>query len=186
MNLLPEPLEIARAIGYESYRARALQRLVPHLPEIVPEALEVVRAMRDEFNRARALQGLAPHLSENLLSEALEVVRAIGSESYRAEALQGLAPHLSENLLPEALEIARAIGSESSRAEALQRLVTKLASISIDLLFLKKTFHALATLNRSHFLENLPQLAPLIVKFGGIEALREIPKAIMDVSRWWK
>ncbi len=44
----------------------------------------------------------------------------------------------------------------------------------------------LATLTRPKFLQNLPQLAPIIIQLGGIEALRETWKAVQDVSKWWK
>ena len=127
--LLPEALEVARAIGYESSRAEALTGLAPHLPEsLLPEALEVARSIGDKYYRVEALTGLAPHLPE-VLPEALEVTRAIGYQSSRAEALIGLAPHLPENLFPKALEVARSIGDKYYRVEALTGLAPHLPEV---------------------------------------------------------
>jgi hypothetical protein len=127
-EVLPETLEIARAIEDEDDRVRALTALAPHLPvSLLPEALAVARAIGNEYHRARALTGLAPYLPE-VLPEALEIARAIRDESRRAEALTGLAPYLPE-VLPEALEIARGIGDEYNRARALTGLAPYLPEV---------------------------------------------------------
>ncbi|MBD2598847.1 NB-ARC domain-containing protein [Microcystis viridis] len=184
-EVLPEALEVARGIGNEDNRARALTNLVPHLPEVLPEALEIARGIRDEDNRARALTNLVPHLPE-VLPEALEIARAIGDGYHRAKALTRLAPHLPEYLLPGALEIARTIGSEYNRAEALKALTATLTPANVDLSFWQDILHALGTLTRRKFLETIPNLAPLILHFGGEVALREVYQGIREVSRWWK
>ncbi|MFM6664233.1 MAG: NB-ARC domain-containing protein [Microcystis panniformis] len=184
-SLLPEALEIARGIENENSRAWALTGLAPHLPEVLPEALEIARGIGDEYYRARALIGLAPHLPE-VLPEALEVARGIGNENSRAWALTGLAPHLPESLLPEALEVARGIGNEYYRADVLKALTATLTPANVDLSFWENTLQALGTLTRPHFLETIPNLAPLILHFGGEVALREVHQAIREVSRWWK
>ncbi|CCI23939.1 hypothetical protein MICAG_2280001 [Microcystis aeruginosa PCC 9808] len=129
--------------------------------------------------------GLAPHLPE-VLPEALEIARGIGDKFNRALALTGLAPHLPEYLLPGALEIARGIGSESNRADVLKALTATLTPANVDLSFWQDVLHALGTLTRLHFLETIPNLAPLILHFGGVVALREVHQAIREVSRWWK
>ncbi len=184
--LLPEALAVARAIGNEYHRARALTGLAPHLPEILlPEALEVARGIRDESDRATALAWLAPHLPESLLPKALAVARDIWSESSRVEALIGLAPHLPQ-VLPEVLVVAREFGSESSRAEALKALTAQLTPANVDLSFWEKTLQALGTLTRSNFLKTIPNLVPLILHLGGEVALREVFQGIREVSRWWR
>jgi hypothetical protein len=99
--------------------------------------------------------------------------------------LTGLAPHLPE-ILPEALATAREIGDEYYRAKALQALTKVLTPANVDLSFWEKTFYALGTLTRPHFLETIPNLVPLILHFGGVVALREVHQAIREVSRWWK
>ncbi|MFN7908865.1 MAG: NB-ARC domain-containing protein [Microcystis sp.] len=54
-EVLPETLEIARAIEDEDDRVRALTALAPHLPEsVIHEALEVYRAIVNENHRARS------------------------------------------------------------------------------------------------------------------------------------
>ncbi|GCE58654.1 NB-ARC domain-containing protein [Microcystis aeruginosa] len=184
-EVLPEALEVARGIGYEYNRAWALTGLAPHLPEVLPEALAVARGIRDEYPRAWALIGLAPYLPE-VLPEALEVARGIENEYNRAKALTGLAPYLPESLLPEALEIARGIGGESDRAKVLKALTATLTPANVDLSFWQDILHALGTLTRPNFLETIPNLAPLILHFGGEVALREVYQSIRDVSRWWR
>jgi hypothetical protein len=99
--------------------------------------------------------------------------------------LTGLAPYLPE-ILPEALATAREIGDEYYRAKALQALTKVLTPANVDLSFWEKTFYALGTLTRPHFLETIPNLVPLILHFGGVVALREVHQAIREVSRWWK
>ncbi|GCA69220.1 regulatory protein AfsR [Microcystis aeruginosa NIES-2519] len=186
-EVLPEALGVARGIGDEDKRALALTDLAPHLPEsLLPEALAVARGIRDEDNRALALTNLAPHLPVSLLPEALEIARGIGDKFNRARALTRLAPHLPEYLLPGALEIARGIGSESNRAEALKALTATLTPANVDLSFWQDILHALGTLTRRKFLETIPNLAPLILHFGGEVALREVYQGIREVSRWWK
>jgi len=88
-------------------------------------------------------------------------------------------------VLPEALDAARDIRFEVARAEVLQGLIKSLTPSSVDYPLWQKTLHTLASLTRRRFLEALPHLAPLIIKFGGVEALRETLKAVKDVSRWW-
>ncbi|CCI35766.1 Genome sequencing data, contig C322 (fragment) [Microcystis aeruginosa PCC 9701] len=44
----------------------------------------------------------------------------------------------------------------------------------------------MGTFTRSDFLETIPNLAPLILHFGGEVALREVYQSIRDVSRWWR
>ncbi len=185
-EVLPEALEVARGIGNEFFRAEALTALAPYLPEsLLPEALEIARGIGNEYDRAEALTGLAPYLPESLLPEALEVARGIGDEKDRARALTGLARHFPQ-LLPEALEVARGIGSEYHRADVLKALTATLTPANVDLSFWQDVLQALGTLTRSNFLETIPNLAPLILHFGGEVALREVYQSIRDVSRWWR
>jgi hypothetical protein len=100
--------------------------------------------------------------------------------------LLNIAPYLKESLFVEALEITKAIGDVQYRAKALQALISSLKSTKVDLILLKEILHVLGTLTRPHFLETLPNLVPLILHFGGIEALREVHQGIREVSRWWK
>ncbi len=186
-EVLPEALEAARGIGDEYYRAEALTELVSHLPEsLLPEALAIARGIRDESDRAYELTLLAPHLPVSLLPEALEIARGIENEYNRAKALTGLAPYLPESLLPEALEIARGIGGESDRAKVLKALTATLTPANVDLSFWQDVLQALGTLTRPKFLKTVPNLAPLILHFGGEVALREVYQSIRDVSRWWR
>ncbi|EGJ30890.1 NB-ARC domain protein [Moorena producens 3L] len=184
-DVLSEALDCARGIRDKYFRARALVALAPHLPDVLPQALDCARGIKSEKERAHALVALAPHLPDVLLPKALDCARGISDEKDRADALVALAPHLPD-LLPEALDCARAIGSESNRASALQGLIKRLTPSSVDFPFWQQILDGLASLTRPNFLKALPELAPLIIKFGGIEALIETVAAVDDVSRWWK
>ena len=164
----------------------AITRLLPYLPaSLLPEVLKVTKAIENEYYRAEALGGFAPHLPKNLLPKVLEIARGIGQEVSRAKLLTGLAPYLPE-VLSETLEVTRVIGIESFRAKALQELTKVLKPNHVDESLWKKNLHALGTLTRSHFLETIPNLVPLILHFGGVVALREVHQGIREVSRWWK
>jgi hypothetical protein len=153
---------------------------------LLSEALEVARAIGHDIYRTVVLTELARHLPESLLPEALDFVRAIGDEQSRARVLQGLARQLSKVFLLEALDIARAMGTQSNRARALQALTKVLTPANVDQSLWENTLQALGTLTRPCFLATIPNLVPLILHFGGIEALREVHQAIREVSRWWK
>ncbi|NEP64924.1 MAG: hypothetical protein F6K02_05570 [Moorea sp. SIO3A5] len=215
-QVLPEALDCARGISDEKYRADALGALAPHFPDVLPEALDCGRRISDEFHRALALGNLAPHLPDVLLPQALDCARGLSHQSHRAFALTALAPHFPDvlpqaldcargisdksdralalvalaphlpNVLPEALDCARGIGDEKNRAHALQDLIKTLTPSSVDFPFWQQIIDSLASLTRPNFLKALPELAPLIIKFGGIEALRETVAAVDDVSRWWQ
>ncbi|ROH89365.1 NB-ARC domain-containing protein [Microcystis aeruginosa FACHB-524] len=124
-TLLPEALEVAKAIGDESYRARALTGLAPYLPEsLLPKALKIAIDIKGGYYCDWVLSAFALYFPKVL--PALAVTRrGIGDEYYRARALTRLAPYLPE-VLPEALEAARGIGSENYRAEALTGLAPHL------------------------------------------------------------
>ncbi len=126
-TLLPEALEVAKAIGDESYRARALTRLAPYLPEsLLPKALEIAIDIKGGYYCDWVLSAFALYFPKVL--PALAVARGIGDEYYRAWALTRLAPYLPE-VLPEALEAARGIGDEDYRARALTGLAPYLPEV---------------------------------------------------------
>ena len=178
--------QAARVISDERHRASVLSGLVPHLPEsLLPEALEAARAISDESSRTSALSRLAPHLSASLLPEALEAARVISDERHRAYALSQLAPHLPK-ILPEALEAARVISDERHRAYALSRLATHFSESTDEPAFWSEILSVLACCPRQYFLSNLVNLSQAILALGGMEALRQVVRAIQDVCRQWK
>uniref|UniRef100_A0A1D9GBR5 Uncharacterized protein n=1 Tax=Moorena producens (strain JHB) TaxID=1454205 RepID=A0A1D9GBR5_MOOP1 len=65
-------------------------------------------------------------------------------------------------------------------------MIENLTPSSVDFPLWQEILDSLASLTRPNFLEALPQLAPLITKFGGVEALGETMAAVEDVSGWWK
>ncbi|AOX04457.1 hypothetical protein BJP34_21915 [Moorena producens PAL-8-15-08-1] len=173
-ELLPEALDSIRAIPNPSSRAYALIRLAPHFPEVLPEVLDCVRAEYD-YERVDLLIDLAPHLPPVFLGQAFDCAKAIQHRSWRANALGGLEPYLPEVLLPEALN-----------AVGLDNLLKKLNPSLVDFSDWQQLLNCLARLTRPQFVYHLPQLAPLIIELGGIEALRETVAAVEDVRRWWR
>ncbi len=128
-----EALAVAREIENEYWRAGALARLVPHLPEsLLREALVETLALRTELQervfdegdkRGRALGEMASRLAElGHPEEALAIAREIEDEYLRARTLGELTPHLTELLLEEALAMAWAIEDKWWGAEALAGL----------------------------------------------------------------
>ncbi|NEO69397.1 NB-ARC domain-containing protein [Moorena sp. SIO3H5] len=189
-EVLLEALEAARALEDKCHRARALIDLAPHFPEVLLEALEAFRVpeIKGFLCVSELLFSFYLDLVDlpEVLPEALDCAIAFESESARSSVLQALAPHLPQGLLPKALEAARAIGSEQYRVLALEDLIKSLTPSSVDCPLWQQILDSLASLNRSNFLKALPKLAPLIIKFGGVEALKETVAAVDDVSRWWK
>ena len=128
-TLWSEALDATHNISNESYRAEALNVIVPQLPEsLFHKALEVTHNINDESSRSSTLSALAPQLPESLLSNALEVTRNINDGFSRAETLRALAPKIPDLWL-EALEVTRSIKDESSRAEALSALARQMPEI---------------------------------------------------------
>jgi hypothetical protein len=156
---LQEALAVARGIGIENerWRAEALARLTPHLPQVLPrEALAAAREIRDTDDQAEALAGLALQLAElGHLQQALTVARGIGEEWCRPETLADLAPYLAE-LAP-----------------------TTLCSLWCE------TLPVLSTRTRTDLLADLCALAPVVAALGGAQAMAETFRAIQDVGRWW-
>ena len=198
-EVLPETLEIARAIEDEDDRVRALTALAPHLPvSLLPEALKIARGIEDQFFRALALTGLAPRLPE-VLPEALEIARGIGDEDNRALALTDLAPHLPEILLPEALEVARGIRDESDRATALtwlapylpESLLPKALAVARDIWSESSRVEALIGL-APHLPQVLPEALEAARGIGGesdrAKALKALTATLtpanVDLSFW--
>ncbi|NEO39320.1 MAG: hypothetical protein F6J90_24470 [Moorea sp. SIOASIH] len=186
-DVLPEALDCARGISDQKYRAHALVALAPHLPDVLPEALDCATGILHQYFLVLALVVKEdPHLPDLLLQQALDWARGISHEQYRTFALKALAPHLPQELLHQALDCARGISDKKYRAHALQNLMKNLTPSSVDFPLWQQTLDSLASLTRPHFFEALPELAPLIIKFGGVEALRETVAAVDDVSWWWK
>ena len=80
--MIPEALEVVRAIGDEYRRAKALIGLAPYLSDsLLPEALEIVRAIGDEFGGAGSLQALTEVLTPASVDQSLweKTLHALGT-----------------------------------------------------------------------------------------------------------
>ena len=184
-SLLPQALDVARAITYEPERAYALSGLATQLSKILPEALDAARAITNESARVYALVRLATQLSK-ILPEALDGARSTTDERSKSFAISILGPNCPESLLPEVLETARAIQYESFRAQAFSGLITNPNfSLQDEVSLWQEFLHTLACRDRQQFLEDLVNLSPTIISLGGKEPLAAIVEAIKDVSRWW-
>ncbi|MFF4542498.1 hypothetical protein, partial [Streptomyces aureus] len=128
VQALAEALGAVRALTDEDSWARALEAVVPHLPEaLLADALSTARALTIEDYRARALAAVAPHLPEpkraQVLAEALDAAHALTNGYPRVRVLAAVAPHLPEpkraQVLAEALDAAHALTDEDSQVRAL-------------------------------------------------------------------
>lgn len=118
--LLWKALDIARAIGDGSERARTLGRMFPYLPFARLSAVfKTVLTIGDERGRAQAMVELAAHLSESMLREALEHTLLMEREDCQRTIVVGLASYLSEPMLKTALEVVPRMQSEEERATTL-------------------------------------------------------------------
>jgi hypothetical protein len=120
-ELLPEAVRVARHIGSEWDRSRALGALAGHLPAeqrtlVLAEALQTARQIRNDVHRVHTLAALAPLLPgeqrRQVVTEALQAARQIGLlASTRARVLAALAEHLPAEerrpVVAEALQTAR-------------------------------------------------------------------------------
>jgi hypothetical protein len=120
-----EALEAALAIRDSAWRAHALRRLAPGLPEpLLGAALTTALALENEGDRMEALEGLAPRLADvGRTEEAFQAASAIEFSGNRNAALADLARRLAEQGHPqEALRAARAIDDPFRCSKALVEL----------------------------------------------------------------
>ena len=198
-EVLGEALSAARAIFHEEPRARVLGVLAPRLPEreqaeVFKEALSVTRAISNEWSRAIVLGKLAPRLPEHeqaeVFKEALSAARAISDEKNRAEILWELAPRLPDSLLGEALQMARSLCHHDGSIAVLSSLAPRWSAVCrstqrTELEELSATLRAFARTKRPQLLQAIQALLPVIAAQGGVPALRETARAIVDTAKWW-
>jgi hypothetical protein len=114
------------------------------------------------------------------------VVREIQFDDSRALALSGLAPYLTASLWPEALAVAREIRSASARASALSGLLLQIDWRSINLDFWCETLNTLSQLDRTSFIQEMPQLVQGILAFGDNAALASVVVAMREICEQWR
>jgi hypothetical protein len=192
--VLAEALTAARCIGHEWRRCWVLAALAPHLSgSLLTEALVATRTIGDHGARSPALAALAQRLPEPeraaVLAEALTAARAIGEEFSLYKVLTALAPQLPESLLREALTVARAMAFPS-RNHVLAALAPRLACLAgpTRSSLWMQSLPLLAARTRQDLVADLRSLAPVLTALAGPNGpteLREVARAIADVTRWW-
>ena len=102
-QVLPEAMEIVKAIGQVWWWSKALASLIPYLmppdaDEILREALETAQAVEEHWAMFEELSALAPYLSPPLLADYLQAVGNLEDDVNwsRPGALAALAPQLTE------------------------------------------------------------------------------------------
>jgi hypothetical protein len=141
------------------------------------------RAAPEDFSRTRALTGLAPHLPPDLLAQALTTATAITDEDSRAEALGGLAPHLPPDLLAQALASAPRTSLETLLA-VLDRGRT-LRTRSARATYTGLLRGSLDGTDRRTCLGIIGAVAADLAEVGGIAAIQQSTRAVIDTCRWW-
>ena len=130
MEALSDALAAARAVPQEDWRASALSRVAPHLPEstrqeVVEEAVNAARkAPMDMPGRAESLIDVAMLLPESdqekLFLDALDTIRSMTGD--RGAALLRLTPRFPRSHQADLVEIAKGLEDQAERADVLLRL----------------------------------------------------------------
>jgi hypothetical protein len=122
-TLLPEAARLGLAITDEMARARALESLIPVLPEtMLPEVLSAVPDIIGGYPRAKVIVALASRRIAALSGALAEAARTVPGDGDRAWALAEVAnaaPSAASDLADEALAAARATTDPEERAEVL-------------------------------------------------------------------
>jgi hypothetical protein len=111
-------------------------------------------------------------------------------EESRAEILEQIAPRLPENLLVEALQMARTLCHHDGSIAVLSTLAPRWSAVCRstqrpEFEELSATLRAFARTKRPQLLQAIQALLPVIAEQGGVPALRETARAIIDTAKWW-
>jgi hypothetical protein len=121
-NGLKKALEIAREIGNDDERSRAIATIAFTMQDPV-DALKIIDEISHEYAKAWLLARVAPKLPEPLLQDSILLARGIKDNRYRSLALVTMANNfpkpISTTILNDALISARKIKSVYSRSRAL-------------------------------------------------------------------
>jgi hypothetical protein len=184
---LSETLTTVLMIKNEGFQAEMLAKLGPFLTqELMIAVLAKAREM-DEVFKLHVLVSLVPCLSENQQSEVLGIALTLKKEEYQAEVLIPLISQFPEGVLLKVFEAGLGIKGQESRSRVLEAVaphLTKLPSATLYALW-RKTLSILAYRTRQDLLLDLCALVPVISVLGGVEAIAEISRAIMEVGQWW-
>jgi hypothetical protein len=205
-TLLGEALIAAQGIENEWNRAYALLTLAERLQDkkqetLFNKALVVARGIDNEWDRADALFALAKRLQDKeqeiLFKEILAAAYGIEDEWERINYLGLQAELLPEKLLGEGVLLAhfmftkRVLYDSEEGSELYDFVLSKrmLASRTSDRQLewqdLSATLRTFAKTGRNLLLGAIEALLPVIERLGGLEALEETVKAVMDTAQWW-
>jgi hypothetical protein len=170
-------LEIAHEIRNDSIKSRALDAIVPHLPEnLLGEALKVVHEIGVGDIRDYALGTIASKLDNP--QAALEIAHEIQNDDAKSRALAAIAPHLPENLLGEALKVVREIQECGAESRALAAIAPHLPENLLgEALGIAKEFK-----NDMIRAEVLSAIAPLLPESQKTDFLREALEAFCQIG----
>jgi len=146
-------------------------------------------------DRLRVLAALLPHRPprqrRRLLREILRTVDTVPDPRDRATTLTALLPHRRprqrRKLLDEILATVDTLAAPSDRAAAL-RAIANLddAAVTPDWAARwRPLLRDAAASGREELLLVLPTMLPVIARYGGTPAIRELIRALDDVGRWW-
>ena len=196
-----EALHVVLAINYSKLRSKALNLLLPIMPDFVKEdALSEVQRMRGliapykmkDHELPPLLGVLGRHLPTSLHGALLELAHGIEEVKYKAWALMLIAPHLTDmdikcQTLRKAFELIVTHPDERERKAQAEHLVALLSQLSLPMLaeFWYIALPVLSLRSRKDLLRDLQAFMPVIRALGGADALSETFKAVQDVSRWW-
>ena len=203
-DLLDQALGLARGIGDDGLRCRALTALLPHLdpglrPAVAQAALVACGTDRAPTDRIESVAGLAPFLATDAgWRQTFWEEYKVSYARDRARALLKILPFLPQDERPRYLVDSITQGARwfwnleprrgaRERANAWAQLLDqwhKLDSAS-SLMVWTQGLHALASQNRADFLLDLAFFAPMLSYLGGATSVRAALQQVAEVRRIW-
>ncbi len=199
--LLSELLHEIRLIKDRFISAGILASITSNLQEplkseIVQETIAIANGIKNRNAQATVLVELTPYLPEptrnEIVRDALAAAHGVRNSCTRVQALGKVIPYLPEptrsETVRDALAVATLVEGSSERALALTTLAPFLAQLERPTLYplWQEMLHLLAVHRRKHLLADIAALSPVITKLGGVEAMTETVRTILDVGQRWR
>jgi hypothetical protein len=160
---------------------------------LLKEALAAARKITDEISRASVLSALARRMDtedREMLQEALAAAREITDGYSRASALSAVVESIELTSLVELFQSWPALIEYPSMLPGIERVAgvwgefCRLQGADPADVF-NSWLLRLARSHRSHVINVMRRMIPVIETIGGATALRDMALAIADAGRWW-
>ncbi len=177
----------------DNWRATALARLAPHLPEadraaVFQEAVEAAGRLEKPHDRWYCISHIAGCMAAaGMPAGAMKLIDSIDDHYWKADLLLRIAPLLPAGMLDDALDLAGGITHQAERARVFGALMPRFGDVTLEKLhrIWAEILHLLASGTRQELLLVLPGLLPAFGRLGGADAMVECAEIVESVRRWW-